>query len=282
MSTQETYINLLTDFGFKKLFGVEANKDLLIDFLNQILPKHHQIKNLTYEKNEQLGKNIKERKAFYDLYCMSKTGERFIVELQKTKQDFYKDRCLFYSTFPIQAQAQKGDWNFELKAVYTISIMDFCLENNEEGEEYIHTIKLKDQNGQVFYDKLSYIYVELPKFKKDIEELETRFEKWLFVFRWINELKERPKALQERVFKKLFSLAKIANLSEMERLEYDRSLKAHRDIVNSLDYAKKEVFLEVIKNGLETGFSLEQISSYTKLSTEQIQDLITKYNLAQE
>ena len=142
MNTHETYINLLTDFGFKKLFGVEANKDLLIDFLNQILPKHHQIKNLTYEKTEQLGKNSKERKAFYDLYCMSKTGERFIVELQKTKQDFFKDRCLYYSTFPIQSQAQKGDWNFELKAIYTISIMDFCLEIYDENEEYIHYLSL--------------------------------------------------------------------------------------------------------------------------------------------
>jgi len=131
---------------------------------------------------------------------------------------------------------------------------------------------------------LSSIYIELPKFTKTLEELETRFEKWLFVFRWLNELKNRPKALQERVFKKLFSLAKIANLSEMERLEYDRSLKARRDMVNSLNYAKKEARregreeerLEIIRNGLEAKFSLEQISTITKIPIEEIEALIVK------
>ena len=87
----ERYINPLTDFGFKKLFGTEPNKDLLIDFLNQILPERHQIKDLNYSRNEQLGQAEFDRKAIFDLYCKGESGERFIVEVQKAKQNHYRD-----------------------------------------------------------------------------------------------------------------------------------------------------------------------------------------------
>jgi len=127
MHLKDKYINPLTDFGFKKLFGIEPNKELLIDFLNQLLPSVHQIKELTYTKNEHLGGTEYERKAIFDLYCESQSGEKFIVELQKAKQNFFKDRSVYYSTFPIQEQAKKGDWDFELSAVYTIGILDFVL-----------------------------------------------------------------------------------------------------------------------------------------------------------
>ena len=112
MSLKDKYINPLTDFGFKKLFGIEPNKELLIDFLNQLLPAIHKVKTLSYTKNEQLGDNKHERKAIFDLYCESQSGEKFIVEVQKAKQNFFKDRSVYYSTFPIQEQAQKGNWDF--------------------------------------------------------------------------------------------------------------------------------------------------------------------------
>lgn len=163
MTLKDKYINPLTDFGFKKLFGVEPNKELLIDFLNQLLPSIHQIKNLTYTKNEHLGSSEYERKAIFDLYCESESGEKFIVEVQKAKQNFFKDRSVYYSTFPIQEQAKKGDWNFKLAAVYTIGILDFIFDEHKTQNELLHTVKLKDQNDNVFYNKLTYIYIELPK-----------------------------------------------------------------------------------------------------------------------
>ena len=90
------YINPFTDFGFKKLFGQEVNKDLLIDFLNELLP-HEQgsIQELTYLNNSQLGRNDEERLAIFDLYCKNERGETFIVELQQARQQFFKDRALF-------------------------------------------------------------------------------------------------------------------------------------------------------------------------------------------
>jgi predicted transposase/invertase (TIGR01784 family) len=96
------YLNPYTDFGFKKLFGEEANKDLLTDFLNQLLPPQHQIAALNFRNNEQLPDIPLERKAIFDIHCISTTGERFIVEMQKAKMNFFKDRSVYYSTFPIR------------------------------------------------------------------------------------------------------------------------------------------------------------------------------------
>ena len=122
----ERYINPFTDYGFKKLFGEEINKDLLLDFLNELLKEEQGvIKNITYLKTEHLGASEVDRKAIFDLYCENEKGEKFIVELQKTKQNFFKDRTLYYSTFPIREQAKRTDWDYELKAVYTIAILDF-------------------------------------------------------------------------------------------------------------------------------------------------------------
>jgi len=110
MTVKERYINPFTDFGFKKLFGTELNKDLLIDFLNEVvLPQNKKIADLKYRSNEHMGQTELDRKAIFDLYCMSSNGERFIVEMQKAKQNYFKDRSVFYSTFPIQEQAQTGD-----------------------------------------------------------------------------------------------------------------------------------------------------------------------------
>ena len=197
----ERYINPLTDFGFKWLFGTEPNKDLLLDFLNQLLPAHHQIKQLTYAQNEHLGGNELDRKAIFDIYCESENGDKFIVEIQKAKQNFFKDRTIYYSTaaaaaFPIQEQAKQGDWDFKLSAIYTVGILDFVFDDHRQEEDLLHTIKLKDQHCQVFYDKLTYIYIELPKFRKTETELETHFDK-CYVLRYLSQLQDRPEALQD-------------------------------------------------------------------------------------
>lgn len=174
MSTQEKYLNPFTDFGFKKLFGSEINSDLLISFLNEVLPAKAQIKTLTYLKSENLGRSAMDRKVIYDLYCENEKGEKFIVELQKAKQKFFKDHTIFYSTFPIQEQAQRGDWNFQLKAVYTVSILDFVWnEENEESQVKETAMLMSIDTKKIFYDKLTYVYIQIPLFEKKENELET-------------------------------------------------------------------------------------------------------------
>ena len=271
---KEKYINPFTDYGFKRLFGEEPSKNLLLDFLNELLINEQgQLKDLTYLKSDRLGTTEEERKAIFDLYCENEKGEKFIVELQKTKQKYFKDRTVYYSTFPIREQAEKGsEWNFELKAVYTIAILDFIFdEDKNEPDKFRYDVKLSDiETHKVFYDKLTFIYLEMPKFKKKVHELKTHFEKWLFVLRNLNKLDRIPEELKESIFEQLFERAEIAKFSPEEVQEYEDSLKTYRDIKNSIDTARDEERIEITKKSLEMGLDVDTISQITGLTKEQI------------
>ena len=137
------YINPLTDFGFKKLFGTEPNKALLIDFLNQILPDR-KIKDVTYSSSEKQGLTEIDRKAIFDLYCIGDNGERFIVEMQKAKQNFFKDRSVFYASFPIQEQSKKKTWNYKLDPVFSVGILDFIFDDHKRESQLLHFVEIKN------------------------------------------------------------------------------------------------------------------------------------------
>lgn len=239
---KEKYINLFTDFGFKKAFGEEASKEHLISFLNTLLPAKHQIQDLHFSTTEAQGTSALDRKAIFDLTCVSPKGETFIVELQKAKQNFFKDRSIFYATFPIQQQAQRGEWNFKLSAVYTIGILDFIFDDEESRhrQDVVHYVQLKDQHHQVFYDKLTFIYLTLPNFTKTADQLDTLQDKWFFLFRHLHELDEIPPYLRERVFLSLFEKASIARFQPEERQAYESSLKYYRDLKNVIDTAREQ------------------------------------------
>jgi predicted transposase/invertase (TIGR01784 family) len=254
---EEKYINPFTDYGFKRLFGEEPSKNLLLDFLNELLREEQgEITELQYLKNEQLGRSELDRKAIFDLYCTNERGEKFIVELQKTKQKFFKDRTLYYSTFPIQEQAKKGtEWDFELRKVYTIAILDFVFdEDKNEPDKYRYDIKLSDvETNSVFYDKLMFIYLEMPKFKKGVGELQTRFEKWLYIIKNLHKLDRVPDKLRENIFLQLFEIAEVSKFNPQEYQEYEDSIKYYRDIKNSFDTAREEGMKQGIEEGIEQG-----------------------------
>ena len=265
MALQDKYINPFTDFGFKKLFGSEPNKDLLIDFLNQVLPGKHRIKDLTYARNEQLGNAEADRKAIFDLYCIGENGERFIVEMQKAKQNYFKDRALYYSSFPIQEQAKKGEWNYQLAAVYLVGILDFTFSDDESPPEVRHEVQLKDQQCRVFYEKLTYIYLEMPNFTKTEAELQSNFDKWMFVLQQLPYLQNRPQALQERIFQKLFEAAEIAKFSADEKNNYESSLKYYRDLKNVVDTSREEGIQGGIEKGIEKGIEQRNVEIVRKM-----------------
>ncbi len=278
----EKYIDPFTDFGFKKIFGEEANKDLLMDFLNELITDRGTITELTFLKNEHLGTAQTDRKAIFDLYCQNEQGEKFIVELQKAKQKFFKDRSIYYSTFPIQEQAETGDWNFKLQAVYTIAIMDFVFEENtEEPNKCIYDIRLMDKDThKVFNDKLRYIYLEMPKFNKTEQDLANKMDKWLFVLKNLAKFQNRPVALQERIFSKLFEIANIAQYSREEQQAYQDSLKYQRDLKNSMDTSFEEgeikKAVKIAKKMLADGLPIATILKYTDLTKEEIEDIRTQ------
>ena len=200
------YINPFTDFGFKKIFGEEASKELLIDFLNALIPQANKIIDLKFKNTEHLGLREADRYAIFDIYCENESNEKFIVELQKAKQNYFKERTIYYSTFPIREQAEKGQWNYNLAAVFCIGILDFTFDDYEsepEKSEVVHTIKLKNQNGKTFYDKLTYIYVEMPNFNKPEENISSRLDKWLFFIKNLEDFQSIPSIFSDEIFAKL-------------------------------------------------------------------------------
>jgi predicted transposase/invertase (TIGR01784 family) len=253
---QDKYISLLTDFGFKRVFGTEANKRLSIDFLNTLLPNYHHIRDLTFKNSEYLGNTPLDRKAIFDIYCQAENGERFIVEIQKAKQNFFKDRSVYYSTFPIQEQALKGEWNYELTSVYTVGVLDFVFDDHRNEDTLLHIVELKNQQCEVFYEKLKFIYIELPKFTKSLEELESHFDKWLFLLKHLADLSERPQPLQEEIFNELFDVAEISNFSPSEQQGYQNSLKYYRDLNNVVDTSRQEGRVEGRVEGLQEGLEM--------------------------
>lgn len=274
------YVNPFTDFGFKHLFGTEPNKILLQHFLNELLyDEQGWIVDIQYLNNEHLGSTMPDRKAIFDLYCTNERGERFIVELQKTKQKFFKDRSLYYATFPVRDQAKKGDdWNFELAHIYTIAILDFVFDDDKDDDKYRYDVKLTEiHTGEVFYDKLTFIYLSMPKFKKELHELTSNFDKWLYAFKHLSELNEPPEELRESILVQFFERAKIANFNPTEYHSYENSLKYYRDLKNSLDTAREEgevrAKLEIASNLKSLGLPIETIIQSTGLTLDEISQL---------
>jgi predicted transposase/invertase (TIGR01784 family) len=283
------YINPFTDFGFKKIFGEEASKPLLIDFLSSLIPEAS-IVDLSFKDKEKLGKSAEDRKVIFDIYCENEKGEKIIIELQKAKQNYFKDRTIFYSTFPIQEQAEKGDWSFNLKSVFCIGILDFSFEETKkEKKEVIHVIQLKDQNNQLFYDKLKFVYLEMPHFLLEENQLKNRLDKWLYFIKHLEDFQNIPEMFKDEVFIQAFQKAEIANYSENERKDYEESLKTYRDLKNTIDTAfddgkiegkiegkvegKLEEKTEVVKNARLLGLSKSDISKLTGLSENDIDNI---------
>lgn len=274
------YINPFTDFGFKHLFGTESNKEHLISFLNAVLPDQ-QIATLTYKNVERQGISEVERKVIFDLHCENEKGEKFIVELQRAKQDFFKDRTVYYSTFPIQEQAVRGtDWNYELEPVYTISILNFKFQNPKTGQEDTKVkriIKLTDvETKEVFYEKLTLVYLQMPNFLKHEDELETLEDKWYYVFKHLDILEQMPVRFQEKIFRNFFETAELAKLPRPSQMEYEESLKQLRDLKNVLRTAEKAADekarkeeKEIAKQKIEQTRKEEQEKARKKIEKEQ-------------
>jgi predicted transposase/invertase (TIGR01784 family) len=271
------YFNPYTDFGFKKLFGEEGSKDLLIDFLNQLLPAHHQIAQLSFKNPENFSNTAEECKAIFDIYCESVSGERFIVEMQKAKMHFFKDRSLFYSTFPIREQGQKGVWDFRLLPVYFIAILDFVYDEKEDERKFRRDVCLKDQDGDVFYDKLHFKFLQMPLFNKTENELETHFDKWVYFLKHLEDMDHIPAILNEPIFQKGFDIAEVSHLSSEQYDDYLKSVLSYNEAKAVTDTAfadgKRDEKFETAKAMLAEGFDVTTVARITKLTESEIENL---------
>lgn len=282
------YINLFTDFGFKKIFGSEENKDILLDFLNTLLADKRTIIDLQYLNTERLGNNILERKAVFDLYCENDKGEKFIVELQRAKQEFFKERSIFYASRAIEEQSEMGKWDYNWQAVYTIAIIDFEFSGMGHTNVKSDVILYDLENQMKFTDKLRFIYLEMPKFNKTEAELESNYDKWLYLLKNISDLDEVPAKLQKVLFEKVFNIAEVSNYTPKDRKQYEESLKEYRDYYNTIATAEKEAReegreegkeernIEIVEKAIIEGFDNQVIQKLTGSTIEQIDELRRK------
>ena len=241
----EGYIYPYTSFGFKLLFKSEPNKELFISFVNSLLNGQEVIKDVTFLTAEQLGSSEAGLSDRVDAYCVNEKGENILVEVQRTEEELFEYHGLFYDTYPISQDTKKDGLNYNLKAVYVIGILNFILDDSHD-HYFSQEVELMDAHCDgVFYDKITYVYLEMPKFEKTEDQLETLMDKWIFVLRNLVDMSERPAALQEHVFDHLFEIADLSKMSASQRTNYEYSLMAYRDWRNCLNFARKSTHLSM-------------------------------------
>ncbi|MBN8858535.1 MAG: Rpn family recombination-promoting nuclease/putative transposase [Sphingobacteriales bacterium] len=270
------FIDPLTDFGFKRIFGSEPNKDLLIAFLNELFKGRKVIKDLVYNPQENNGPVQHYRKTIFDLICTGKDGEIFIIEVQRADQKFFTDRAVFYTASKLYEQGPKGkkNWDFELKEVYLIAVMDFNFENVQPGK-YLHRVRLaEEETGQTFYNKLGFIFLELPNFNIEEKDIKTDLERWMYVLRNMAKMEKIPVILHKKIFQKLFDIAEVANLKKTEYMLYEKAL-----LDKWTDYAVRETAKEKIKTAKEEAKTAKE---ETKIAKEEAKTAKEEAKIAKE
>ena len=250
------YINPLNDWGFKRLFGTEVNKEFLIAFLMEIFPDKR-IKDISYLPTEQLGLASGDRNARFDVMCKDESGEKFIVEIQLAYQKHFRERALYYSGMVLHSQGVKGKkWNYNIKGVYFIGLLNFTF-GPERGGGLIRRYSVReDESGELMTDKLRFVFIEIGRFDKRPEELKTNLDKWFYVLKNLHRLLERPTALVDRIFRRFFEAAEVISLTKDEKKQYVSNMINERDTYNQIAYAREFGREEGIKQGLKQG--LEQ------------------------
>jgi predicted transposase/invertase (TIGR01784 family) len=256
--THTRYIDPMVDAAFKRIFGTEINKDLLIAFLNEIFRGRRVIVDLVFNKNEYPGETSLEGGAIFDLTCTDEGGNQFLIEVQRGRQKYFKQRAIFYTSRLVTSQVPKGrrsKWGYALTAIYLIALLENPLTGHPSGQ-YLHDVCLIDRNTkEIFYEDLGYIIIELSTFVKKEEELETDLDKWLYLLKHLQQFTEMPELFNKPIFEKLFAVAEYSNLTKNEKRMYDHSMKYKWDNENVLDYALNEGIEKGIEKGIEIGYS---------------------------
>ena len=277
---EERYISLLTDFGFKRIFGTAMNKDLLICFLNSLFNGKQVVRDVSYLNPEHVGDVYTDRKAIFDVYCEGENGEKFIVEMQNAYQTYFKDRSLFYSTFPIREQAPKGnDWNFKLNHIYTVALLNFNMNEDAFDKEKIrHHVQLCDTaTHKIFYDKLEFIYVEIAKFTpQEVREYEASKKAYRDIKNSIDTAKQEGK--QEGLAEGMeLGMAKGIEKGRAQGMEEGMAKGMEEGMAKGIEKGMAKGTIDeknaTAKRLLGMGVSDEQVAAITLLPLDHIEKL---------
>ena len=272
--SRQRYANLLCDFMFKRAFGSEVNKDILIGFLNMVL-EDADIKDVEFIPNEHTGMTEEDRTVIFDIYCRCHDGKSFIIEMQKGYQRHFRERALYYTTYPINKQgrdareaheAAKAEgkpgrrfrWDYALKPVTVVAVLDFLFEHSIQWpkDRYHSSYRLLEETTyEPMTDVLRFVFLELGRFRKRVDELDSKFDKWMFLLRHIHEMDDIPAEFDEPVFRRLFLMCEIANFTPEEYRQYLKSLENMGDYYNIINTAAEDAEKRGRDAGLAEGIA---------------------------
>ena len=274
------YVNPFTDIGFKIIFGQPASKNLLITLLNELLAGEHHITELTFLDKEDHADNVSDKGIIYDLYCRTASGEYIIVEMQNRWHSNFLDRTLYYVCRAVSRQIESPSSKevpvpedpmtareplvsygkqYRLPTIYGIFLMNFK-EENLEAKFRTDTVLSDRDTGKIVNPHLRQIYLQFPYFTKDLSDCHTLYDKLIYALKNMSNWNRMPDALKEQVFEHLARLAAVADLSEENRIAYDKALDRYRvnQIVEEDERRKNEEMRrkaaeEGLKEGMKAG-----------------------------
>ena len=271
------YINPFTDVGFKRIFGQELSKPLLIDFLNNLLKGEKTIVDLRFLDKEQPALFKEDRSLIYDVFCELESGEQIIVEMQNCNQAYFKNRSIYYVSEAIARQGERGvDWQFNIKAVYLIAFLNYRLP--DIGDEFRTDAMLMDKKSKAeFSDKIRLVYLQLPLFQKEAEACENDFDRWIYVLKNMETFNRLPWMAKDSVFHRLSEIADVSAMTKEERQKYDYASRKYRDNLcvyeGALQRGRAEERTKMALKMKADGMPLDLIIKYSGLSADEINAL---------
>jgi len=280
------FLDPTNDFAFKKIFGNEKKKTILISFLNSILRLEGKqtINDVTLLNPNQAPQIKGAKESILDVRCHDHSDTTYIVEMQVLNQAFFDKRVLYYVSKAYSNQLDKGDSYHKLAPVIFLGILNFNFTQSLRCVS-THTIHEVETKEHVFKD-FRFTLAELPKFTKTEQELETIEDKWLYFLKHAKRLKAVPSVIREQAIQDAFEIANELNWSKQELEMYEKRALYIQDEIQRVNFGYQQGLekgekkgmekgrtaekLETVENMLAIGLSIEQIAQVTGLSEEEI------------
>ena len=308
----QRYVDILTDAGFKAVFGDRRNSDVLIDLINVMLPDGKKVRKIEYATTEIPGFSPFNKSIRIDLRCTGEDMSSFIVEVQCYHQENFFRRCVLYAAKTYDSMALKGDGNiYDIPPVYFIGLLgrgQGCPSAHVDrtadlwADRFISEYTFREKiSSDVPDDTIFFIFAELDRFSKKIDECSSSLDKWLFALKHVGTLDCLPDGLRSKAFERLFQACEIARFEPERRIAYEENMITERDYYNIINTAKndgraegraegeakgraegeaigraegrEEGRIEIAKSLKRLGVPMETIMQATGMSEQELRDL---------
>ena len=257
----QRYVDILTEAGFKAVFGVEKNKDILIGLLNVVLPAGRRVSDLAYSTTEVPGFTLSNKSVRLDLRCTGEDGTRFIVEMQCYRQLNFFRRCVEYAAKVYDAGAARGDGSgYGIQPVYFVALLNTGVpkfDRSDAGiwrDRFVSEYTFREKITHEVVDETIFLnFVELNRFDKSLDDCVDLADKWFYSLKHMGSMEGLPEGLRVEVFERLFEACEIAKFTPDEKLEYEHDMMTERDYTNILNTYRAEGEAKGKAEGLAEG-----------------------------